>query len=96
MPGGLELDEVGEAMLVVQRAEGKIVENLDVGAVGVAALDVLDKRDLFEDILVSSRLCRRRLMMASVSVSPWRNSRRAGIAKSLLISRVMPARAVRV
>ena len=51
LPGGLQLDEVGEAVLVVQRAEGKVVENLDMGAMGVAALDVLDEGDLFEDVL---------------------------------------------
>ena len=44
----------------------------------------------------SSRLCRRRLMTASVRVSPYRNRMRAGILKSLFTSRVIPASAVRV
>jgi hypothetical protein len=52
LPGGVQLDEVGEAVLGVQRSKGEIVENLDVGAMGVAALNVLDKGDLFEDVLV--------------------------------------------
>ena len=32
-------------------AERKIEKNLDVGAVGIGASDVLDEGDLFEDIL---------------------------------------------
>jgi hypothetical protein len=52
----VQLDEVGEAVLGVQRSKGEIVENLDVGAMGVAALNVLDKGDLFEDVLVFNAL----------------------------------------
>ena len=47
----MEFDEVGEVMLLVERGEGEVEQDLDVGAVRVGDADVFDERDFFQHVL---------------------------------------------
>ncbi len=51
LPRLVQTDEVGDAELVAQVREDEVVEDFDVGADGVGKRDVLDQRDLLQDVL---------------------------------------------
>ena len=57
LPSGVELDEVGELVVLVKCAERKIKEDLNMRPVRVGEPDVLDERDFLQYVLRLPRAC---------------------------------------
>ncbi len=51
LPRRIELNEIGEVVLLVERVEGEVSKDFDMSAVRVGEADVFDERDLFQHVL---------------------------------------------